>query len=161
VRTKEEKAAYMRKYRQLRPGESSQYTTKWAREHREQDRKLKEKSRNKKRAELGLLGWTLKTKYHLTIEQYNVILEKQNGVCAICRKPPTPQKRLCVDHDHKCCSGKISCGKCVRGFLCDNCNRMLGSSIDSPIVLRLGAEYLEYTQGDLKCRFTETQLSVQ
>ena len=83
----------MRKYRQLRPGESSQYTTKWAREHREQDRKLKEKSRNKKRAELGLLGWTLKTKYHLTIEQYNVILEKQNGVCAICRKPPTPQKR--------------------------------------------------------------------
>lgn len=95
MRTKEEKAAYMRKYRQLRPGESSQYTTKWAREHREQDRKLKEKSRNKKRAELGLLGWTLKTKYHLTIEQYNVILEKQNGVCAICRKPPTPQKRLC------------------------------------------------------------------
>lgn len=27
-----------------------------------------------------------------------------------------------VDHDHKCCSGDKSCGKCVRGILCPGCN---------------------------------------
>ena len=32
---------------------------------------------------------------------------------------------LCVDHDHKCCPGKKSCGKCVRGILCINHNRIV------------------------------------
>lgn len=25
---------------------------------------------------------------------------------------------LCIDHDHECCPGKITCGKCIRGVLC-------------------------------------------
>jgi hypothetical protein len=33
-------------------------------------------------------------------------------------------QRLCVDHDHSCCSGKArdACGKCYRGTLCHTCN---------------------------------------
>lgn len=27
-----------------------------------------------------------------------------------------------IDHDHTCCSGKRSCGKCLRGFLHESCN---------------------------------------
>lgn len=33
---------------------------------------------------------------------------------------------ICVDHDHKCCPGQYSCGKCIIGLLCRNCNAMLG-----------------------------------
>jgi hypothetical protein len=71
-----------------------------------------------------LWSWTavLKT-YGLTPEKYKVLLEEQDGVCAICRNPETFKNKdglrpLCVDHDHA--SGKI------RGLLCHSCNVALG-----------------------------------
>lgn len=38
----------------------------------------------------------------------------------------------CVDHDHKCCAGNRSCGKCIRGLLCRQCNLLLGVAKDNP-----------------------------
>ena len=29
---------------------------------------------------------------------------------------------LTVDHDHRCCPGPVSCGRCVRGLICTYCN---------------------------------------
>lgn len=44
--------------------------------------------------------------------------------CAACRRVTN----LHVDHDHACCGGKQpSCGKCVRGYLCRDCNRAEGA----------------------------------
>lgn len=56
----------------------------------------------------------LKYTYGITTEDYNRILEEQNGKCAVCGKPPKTT-RLAVDHCHK--TGKI------RGLLCSYCNR--------------------------------------
>lgn len=64
--------------------------------------------------------------YSITIEQYDLMLQQQNGLCGVCGKTDN-QRRLSVDHDHSCCSGKRSCGKCVRGLLCGTCNTNIAS----------------------------------
>jgi hypothetical protein len=62
------------------------------------------------------------TYYRLTIEDYRKMFDDSDGKCHICKE----SKKLVVDHNHKCCSGKISCGKCVRGLVCHNCNTLTG-----------------------------------
>lgn len=57
--------------------------------------------------------------YKLTLEQYDIILQYQGGVCYACgEREPVAERRLAVDHDHK--SGL------VRGLLCSRCNPVLG-----------------------------------
>jgi hypothetical protein len=51
---------------------------------------------------------------------------------------------LTVDHDHDCCPAeKLSCGKCIRGLLCRNCNAAAGQLHDSPKAARSLAAYLD------------------
>ena len=66
----------------------------------------------------------------VTPEWYEKKLAEQGGVCAICGRPPKSY-RLAIDHDHKCCPGRFSCSKCVRGLLCPPCNRAVGVLIDN------------------------------
>lgn len=49
---------------------------------------------------------------------------------------------LSVDHDHNCCSGRGSCGECVRGSLCVSCNLVLGVIKDDKNVLERLIKYL-------------------
>jgi hypothetical protein len=81
---------------------------------------------------------SLKRKYGLTLEQYETKLEEQGGVCAICKAHPK-KLSLHVDHDHSCCPGEKTCGKCLRSLLCTYCNNFLGK-IENPNLTR----YLEY-----------------
>lgn len=68
----------------------------------------------------------LRFRFKLTLEQYAEMLEAQGGGCAICGDPPPPGRVLHVDHDHSCCSGKRTCGQCVRALLCAVCNAIVG-----------------------------------
>lgn len=83
----------------------------------------------------------LKGRYGLTPEEYQALLELQDGRCYICHNRPGV-KRLSVDHDHKCCAGEISCGECIRGLLCTRCNQYLGDIRDNVDAMRRGVEYL-------------------
>lgn len=63
--------------------------------------------------------------YSITAEQYAAIKDAQGGKCAICRRATGAKRNLAVDHDHLCCKGSTSCGRCVRSILCQPCNRLL------------------------------------
>ncbi len=79
--------------------------------------------------------------YGKTIEWYKEQLGKQNYVCAICKKSSV-KGRLAVDHDHRCCPNHSSCGKCVRGLICQPCNKMLGYARDNVTTLLEASYYL-------------------
>jgi hypothetical protein len=65
-------------------------------------------------------------RYGLTGDQFEQLLIGQDHVCAMCHQP-FGDDTVCIDHDHACCpSEKRSCGKCVRGLLCVQCNVALG-----------------------------------
>ena len=89
----------------------------------------------------------LRTKYGISLNEYEDIYEKQHGVCAICGLPETKAQRrgtglpvtldsLHVDHDHL--TGK------VRGLLCYRCNTGIGKLYDNPDLLRKAANYVEF-----------------
>ena len=65
-------------------------------------------------------------KYNTTVDAYRGKLTEQRGLCAICEHLSYcrgEMQRLQVDHDHRCCDKKTrSCGKCLRGLLCADCN---------------------------------------
>lgn len=81
-------------------------------------------------------------KYGLTRDDYVDLEKSQNGVCKICGEKEKFKKRLSIDHDHGCCSGPTSCGKCIRGLLCSSCNRVLGQVKDSKVLLQKMIDYL-------------------
>lgn len=74
--------------------------------------------------------------YGLTLVEYESLRQQQNGLCYICHKHESEQKRaLSVDHSHT--TGK------VRKLLCDTCNHLLGNAKDDVKLLRAAIAYLE------------------
>lgn len=105
-------------------------------------RKMSEEANKVKRKESSR-KWYLKSTYSLTIEQYDNMLVSQSGLCEICNTQITSNRFFDVDHDHACCNGYKSCGKCVRGLVCFNCNSVLGHSKESVPLLLSAVRYIE------------------
>lgn len=94
----------------------------------ENQEKIKRDAAEYRKSEAGRIAYfkgRLK-KYNLTIEDYNGLFKKQNGVCAFCGEPPRSLP-LDVEHDHKCCEGPFSCGLCIRGLVHRRCNTFIGT----------------------------------
>jgi Recombination endonuclease VII len=71
-------------------------------------------------------------RYGISAAEYDALLEKQGGACAICRK--RSKRRLCVDHCHL--TGT------VRGLLCAACNLALGTLKEDQASLVAALAYL-------------------
>lgn len=77
--------------------------------------------RNKERINYNRMKYHLFHSYGITPEEYDKLVVKQDGKCALCDRVSNQNKpygRLQVDHDHL--TGK------VRGLLCVQCNVDLG-----------------------------------
>jgi hypothetical protein len=116
-------------------------------------------NRARRKTSLGRIAMArsnLLVTHGLTLEQYDELYQRQRGLCAICRREmsraytaesdgkrgPKPNGAH-VDHDHGCCPGRTSCGRCVRGLLCHWCNSGVSMFRDKPELMRLAIEYLE------------------
>ena len=94
----------------------------------------------------------IKRTYSLTLESLIELYASQAGGCAICNKAlPNPGSEeaykfgMSIDHDHACCPSNQTCGKCIRGLLCRDCNLMVGHAKDSPETLKKAVEYIQRT----------------
>jgi hypothetical protein len=77
----------------------------------------------------------LRSKYGISLERYNQILQEQGGGCGICGGPPQGGRGgYHVDHNHE--TGV------VRGILCGHCNLLLGHAKESLDVLTKAQAYL-------------------
>jgi hypothetical protein len=90
------------------------------------ERKLERSRRSRRRLRL-------KNHFGISLEEYDALLAKQNGVCAICKKKSA--RSLCVDHCHA--TGLI------RGLLCNRCNGGLAFFEDDPARMRKATAYLK------------------
>jgi len=108
--------------------------------------------------QMTLRRHALKSGHGITVEVYEQLYAKQAGRCAICgnvmvlqyrakldqpkRRGPAPNGAQ-IDHDHACCPGRKSCGRCVRGLVCSHCNSGLARFRDNPALMRAAADYIE------------------
>lgn len=82
-------------------------------------------------------NYVLRRLYGLSLGEYNSILERQGGGCAICgvKASSGVSATFHVDHCHE--------KKVVRGLLCTSCNSGLGRFKDNPDLLIAAADYLK------------------
>lgn len=119
---------------------NSDYAEKQRKNCRDWHQKYKDKKKeyNKKyRVKKDPIYNRLRTlrRYGITLDEYNFILKKQNGVCAICSSPSKEGKNLHIDHCHE--TGVI------RGLLCFRCNFGLSYFGEDANRMKRAYKYLE------------------
>ena len=106
----------------------------------------------KRKKQLETRGERLEKVYGITLDEFERMVEKQGGECAICDRPINANHDGCqivVDHDHNT--------KAIRGILCKKCNCGIGLFNDSTALLVHATAYLH----DANRRYTEERESVK
>jgi hypothetical protein len=101
----------------------------------------------------GARAENLRTKYGISVQEYDALRAAQGYRCAICRRhedeipavrlgrprldgrPTAEPFKLVVDHCHD--------SRRVRGLLCTGCNSAIGHFRDDPAALRAALAYLD------------------
>jgi Recombination endonuclease VII len=117
------------------PAKAVARVTQWQQANPDRVKATQRARRSKPEVKRAERARHLRTKYGITIEQYDEMLAGQGGGCAICGREPRPDISLHLDHDHD--SGQL------RGILCFRCNNALGDFDDDVSLLRAAVRYLE------------------
>lgn len=83
--------------------------------------------------------YALRSKYGLTLAQYDQMLAAQSGGCATCGAPEADSRGGLLHVDHCHVTGR------VRSLLCSRCNTVLGRCEEDADLLRRLADYLAAT----------------
>lgn len=97
--------------------------------------------RQKRNKDIDLLGYDPRRfkRHNISKQEYDKLLSKYKGRCWICKK----NNAIHIDHDHSCCNNdSFSCGNCIRGILCSNCNTALGLLKDDIKTIKSALKYL-------------------
>lgn len=158
VATPEEKREYARRYRAehreiLATQQRERYVARGD-AAREPKRRYRQANREKIREQGRLKApeYRLRNSYRMSLEQWAQMLDAQEGLCYLCAEPLDLQdkRKIHVDHDHACCRGSRSCGTCVRGLACNDCNLGIGRFRDDPERMRRVADNLEMATARLR-----------
>ena len=76
----------------------------------------------------------LLSRYGITLDTKQKMMEDQDNKCAICEKELNVEANTCVDHNHV--TGEI------RKILCSPCNKMLGHANENIQTLKNAIQYL-------------------
>ncbi len=122
-------------------GQCKKCQNRYVTEHRVARMKRDPEFRRKQHRRVS--GYRRRNAIGVSHEEYRLMFESQNGLCAICGRPEkklcrpghAEVKDLCADHDHA--TGRL------RQLLCHGCNVMLGHAHDDPAILRAAADYIE------------------
>lgn len=130
--TKEQRREYHKNYMNHRYHNDPEFREKFLASCNKYKKKHPE--RWKKNNPRMVRNYKLLYKFGITLEEYEAMVEAQNGLCYVCKLPPKEGKGLGVDHSHK--TGK------VRALLCASCNFWVGlAEVESPKIVRL-REYI-------------------
>jgi hypothetical protein len=108
---------------------------KWQHENAERVNEYRHEYRRRPERKRADRDGHLRRKYGIGIDDFDRLLLKQSGTCAICEEPSPVEGSLHVDHDHA--SGR------VRGLLCVSCNNALGAFRESLDIFQRAADYLD------------------
>src|SRR3990167_6343729 len=82
--------------------------------HKNQNREMLRARGIRKKYPERTFATNIKTRFGITIDEYNLMLKNQKGGCAICGMKHNHKRRFCIDHNHTTNE--------VRGLLCNGCN---------------------------------------
>ena len=118
--------------------EISEIRKKWMKNNSKYMKKYRKEysKKNKEKIYVSLLLNKLKNKYGITIQNYFILLDKQDLKCAICKCDLYPMnKGTCIDHSHS--------NNRVRGLLCPRCNLLIGIAKEDIDVLSNSIIYIQ------------------
>lgn len=123
--------------KEYRAGNKDKIKEQWKKYYAGNKDKVKERSKKYylRGGKQKIRSASLKRRYNITSEEYDIMYIAQNGQCSICS---IKLEKLVVDHDHK--TGV------VRKLLCPSCNLAIGHLREDTHIVKAVLKYLEEYQ---------------